>query len=96
MIRYVVQLQRSGIDLAPLVEWQENIAVGPFRTRTKAERRAATIRKLAETYEDPEGTTGEDNALDVFVSRLGPASSSAQDMLDVLYSSVDAWGDERP
>jgi hypothetical protein len=109
MSRYVVVLQRSGMDLAPLVEWQEQVAVGPFRTRERAEQRAATIRRLAETYEDPPddycncteearpdckrcggtgirpGTTGPDNALDVFVTRLGPSRASAQDVLAAIY-----------
>lgn len=47
------------------------------------------LRRLAEQYDDPEGVTGPNNALDVSIEPLLPGKASAQHALDVLYGSVD-------
>lgn len=69
--------------------------VGPFRSKRKAEGRAKTLKRLANTYEDPEGITGPDNAIAVAVEPLVPGENRAQDALDTLYGSID-WSDLLP
>lgn len=83
--RYVVTLSRTdthGTDV---------VVIGPFRTRGRADERAGVILALANTYEDPEGVTGEDNALDVIVEPIASGRCSALRALDLLYGSI---GDE--
>lgn len=88
MSRYVVIITRSEFDVEDLTTSVEVGTVGPFRTLERAEHRAAVICRRAETYEDPEGVTGPDNALSVHVERLEPGSASAQRVLDLMYGSV--------
>jgi hypothetical protein len=76
---YVVVLSRMDDDY-------EQVLIGPFRTKERADERAAVIRKLAHTYDDPEGTGGTgENILDVVVEPLRVGTISAQGALDYLY-----------
>jgi hypothetical protein len=84
--RFVVTVAR--MDLAaddPLTTTCEIVVLGPFRSRERAEQRATVIRRLAETYEDPEGVTGPDNALTVLVEPLIDGAASAEQVLDRMY-----------
>jgi hypothetical protein len=86
MARYVLLVTRwdwveADVDL-------EYTVIGPFRSRERAEHRARVIRKLAKTYDDPEGVTGPENALSVTVLPIAPGPTSAQGAMDLLYGSV--------
>lgn len=87
--RFAVVLCHSDFDVESMGTLQREVVIGAFRTREKADRVAAKIRRLANTYEDPEGVEGEDNALDVAVWKLLPANASAREVLDVMYGSID-------
>lgn len=83
MTRYVVTVTRTEfIGLAVAVDV---VVLGPFRTEARADARAATVRRLAETYEDPEGVTGPENMLSVDVEPLEPGRLSAVGALQRLY-----------
>jgi hypothetical protein len=90
MSGYVVIVTRLDPDDIFATFDDRVIIVGPFRTRERADQRAAVIRRLADRYEDPEGVTGPDNALMVEVRSLASGRSSAQHVLDVIYGSVAA------
>lgn len=81
--RWVVVLSRTDA----IFDGDENVVIGPFRSIQRANRRADTIRRLAYTYEDPEGVTGEANALDVIVTPIQRGTLSARDALDTLYDT---------
>lgn len=88
--RYVVVLDRLAFDVPEELRLSyDGVVIGTYRSRERAEKRAATIRRLAETYEDPEGVTGPDNALDVRVVPLRRGATSAQDALDALYGVTE-------
>lgn len=93
-MRHVVVLTREGqmevVDGRVVEYADEHVICGVFRSVSRAEKRAGTIRRLAEQYDDPEGVTGPENCLHVEVQPLVRGSVSAQDMLDVLYHSVPA------
>lgn len=76
-IRYVVVLTRLGFDEAGIDF--DDVVIGPFRRRERAEARAATVRRLAEKYDD---------ILYVSVERIRGGNLSAQDALDFLYGSI--------
>lgn len=85
-LRYLVVLSRMGASPSGVMAVEyEQVMLGPFRTRELAEARAAVVRKLADTYEDPEGVTGPGNALEVMVEPLRKGALSAQGALDHLY-----------
>lgn len=87
--RHVVVLSRASFSVEELATEYQQVIVGPFRTRGRAERRAKTIRNLALTYEDPEGVTGPENALDVTVEKIRRGALSARHVLDAMYGGFD-------
>lgn len=78
----VVVTRTGGWD-----EGDDNVVLGPFRRRERADARAATVRRLADKYEDPEGSTGDENRLHVEVVPIRRPNTSARDALDYLYGS---------
>lgn len=82
--RFVVTVTRIGMNSEAEITC-ELAVIGTYRSRERAEKRAATIRKQADTYEDPEGVTGPDNALDVVVEPIHAGTLSAEYTLDLLY-----------
>jgi hypothetical protein len=57
------------------------VVLGPFRRRERADARAATVRRLAATYDD-------DALVHVAVEPLRAGSNSAQNALDYLYGAL--------
>jgi hypothetical protein len=85
-LRYVVIVSRVDFELVPDITFDvEDVIIGPFRRLERAEARAATVRRLAEQYDEPDGT------LHVAVVPLRAGTLSAQDAMDYLYGGlVDA------
>lgn len=75
--RFVVTVSRAvplgGTDL---------VLIGPFHSRARADAKAATVRRLAERYEDDEA------ALDVIVEPLLSGPTSARDAMYALYDTA--------
>jgi hypothetical protein len=80
--RHVVVLSRLTFEPDFSVTY-EQVLVGPFRDELRAAGKARAIRRLAATYDEPEG------ALDVRVTRIHPGPTSARDSLDYLYGSIE-------
>lgn len=84
--RYVVVVSRW--DLVDGAFSVDQVVLGPFRRIEAAEARAETMRRLARKYEDPEGVTGDDNALSVKVQPIRSGALAARDAMDYLYGSI--------
>lgn len=76
MTRHVVTVARLEVGVETSCEL---VVVGPFRSHERAEQRAETIRRLADTYDDA--------GLVVVVEPLLSGRTSAQRALDVLYGA---------
>jgi hypothetical protein len=78
---YVVVLSRFDDDY-------EQVIFGPFRSREVADERAGVIGREAAKYEDPEGSIGGENILDVRVEKLWTSRTPAVEALSILYGST--------
>lgn len=76
-------MTRFVVVLAHVSEGTRVVVLGPFRSRERAEARAAVVRRLAATYDEPDGT------LHVDVEPLASGSTSAQDAMDRLYGAIE-------
>jgi hypothetical protein len=80
--RFVVVLSRMTFKPDFSVDY-EQVLVGPFRDELRAARKARTIKRLADTYDE------DDSVLDVRATRIHPGPTSARDALDILYGSIE-------
>lgn len=78
--RFVVVVARMDVQLGSAT--CEVVVLGPFRRKERAKARAATVRRLAAKYDEPNGT------LHVDVEPLGEGVTSAQEAMDRLYGSI--------
>lgn len=88
-MRFVILLERESWDNnygADLVT--ERAVAGPFRTRQRADTQASVIKREADKWEDPEGVTGDENAIRIRVLPIETGGrASARRMLALLYGS---------
>lgn len=78
--RFVVVASRVSFDGVEC--GVDEVVLGTFRRRERADARAATVRRLAEKYDDEQGT------LYVTVEPIRSGTLAAQAAMDYLYGAI--------